>query len=126
MYHLFVQLQPLPVRCSSNYVLANSYNNLHTKQVDRCYDWKGNADGAIQESLCAQSEGTVREFNDRAAQVRMELMEKGLNSELYWNNDDPKSTVSLVPTSAHTGEGIPDLIWWLTKLVQDRMTEKIM
>lgn len=45
-------------------------------------------------------------------------MEKGLNTELYWNNDDPTRTVSMVPTSAITGEGIPDLLLWLVKLTQ--------
>lgn len=47
-----------------------------------------------------------------------EVMEKGLNTELYWNNDDPTRTVSMVPTSAITGEGIPDLLLWLVKLTQ--------
>lgn len=45
-------------------------------------------------------------------------MEKGLNTELYWKNDDPMHTVSMVPTSAITGEGIPDLLLWLVKLTQ--------
>lgn len=49
---------------------------------------------------------------------RAEVMEKGLNTELYWNNDDPTRTVSMVPTSAITGEGIPDLLLWLVKLTQ--------
>lgn len=47
-----------------------------------------------------------------------EVMEKGLNTELYWKNDDPAHTVSMVPTSAITGEGIPDLLLWLVRLTQ--------
>lgn len=47
-------------------------------------------------------------------------MEKGLNTELYWKNDDPTHTVSMVPTSAITGEGIPDLLLWLVRLTQVR------
>ena len=31
-------------------------------------------------------------------------MEQGLNAKLYWENDDLGGTVSLVPTSAITGE----------------------
>ena len=34
--------------------------------------------------------------------------------------------VSLVPTSAHTGEGIPDLLKLLVSLTQERMTNKLM
>lgn len=47
-----------------------------------------------------------------------EVMEKGLNTELYWKNDDPTHTVSMVPTSAISGEGIPDLLLWLVRLTQ--------
>lgn len=36
----------------------------------------------------------------------------------YWENTDPRSYVSIVPTSAHTGEGIPDLLFWIIKLTQ--------
>lgn len=42
----------------------------------------------------------------------------GLNAKLYWENDDPAHTVSLVPTSAVTGEGVPDLIMMLITLTQ--------
>lgn len=34
--------------------------------------------------------------------------------------------VSLVPTSAHTGEGIPDLLSLLVQLTQNRLTERLM
>jgi len=44
----------------------------------------------------------------------------GLNAKLYWENDDPAHTVSLVPTSAVTGEGVPDLLMMLITLTQVR------
>ncbi len=50
------------------------------------------------------------EFKDRAAQAIVQLNEQGLNAKLYWENDDLGGTVSLVPTSAVTGEGVPDLL----------------
>jgi len=45
-------------------------------------------------------------------------MGKGMNCELYWENKDPRSTVSIIPTSAMTGEGVPDLIYQLLNLSQ--------
>ena len=53
-------------------------------------------------------------------------MEQGLNSKLYWENDDINHTVSLVPTSAHSGEGVPDLLMMLITLTQERQVEKLM
>jgi translation initiation factor 5B len=48
-------------------------------------------------------------------------MEKGLNAELYWENKELGSTVSLVPTSAISGEGINDLLHMLTRLSQTKL-----
>ncbi|CAM9361250.1 unnamed protein product [Chrysoparadoxa australica] len=95
-------------------------------KVDRCYGWKSTPDGAVRESLANQDSNTTNEFHDRAERVRTELMEKGLNAELYWNNSDPANTVSLIPTSAITGEGIPDILMRLAHLSQDRLTQQIM
>jgi len=45
---------------------------------------------------------------------------------LYYENDDYRRVVSLVPTSAHTGEGIPDLLLLLVQLTQQMMVERLM
>ena len=31
-------------------------------------------------------------------------MEQGLNAKLYYENDDPRQYISVVPTSAHSGD----------------------
>ena len=49
----------------------------------------------------------------------------GLNCELYYKNKDFRKNVSLVPTSAITGEGIPDLLMLITQLSQQMMGEKL-
>ena len=38
--------------------------------------------------------------------------------QLYWENDSLDDTVSLVPTSAVSGEGVPDLLMMLITLTQ--------
>lgn len=38
------------------------------------------------------------------------MAEKGFNTVLYWDNDNVKDYVSLIPTSGVSGEGIPDLL----------------
>ena len=43
----------------------------------------------------------------------------------YWENPDFKTSVSIVPTSALTGEGVPDLLYMLLKLTQDLMVDKL-
>ena len=51
--------------------------------------------------------------------------EQGLNAVLYYQNKDFVHNVSLVPTSAHTGEGIPDMLALLIQLTQTKLTKKI-
>ena len=48
----------------------------------------------------------------------LDLNEQGLNVALYWENPDIRKYVNIVPTSAITGEGIPDLLQLLVKLTQ--------
>lgn len=60
----------------------------------------------------------MQEFNERFSQAQLNLNEQGLNVSLYWKNPDPRKFVNVVPTSAHTGEGIPDLLQLLVKLTQ--------
>ena len=43
---------------------------------------------------------------------------QGLNVALYWKNPDPRKYVNIVPTSAISGEGIPDMLQLLVKLTQ--------
>jgi translation initiation factor 5B len=50
---------------------------------------------------------------------------QGLNCELYYRNTDFRKFVSLVPTSAITGEGIPDLLLLITQLTQSMMGDRL-
>ena len=49
-----------------------------------------------------------------------------MNAALYYDNDDYRRVVSVVPTSAMTGEGVPDLLLLAVQLTQELMTKKIM
>ena len=95
-------------------------------KVDRCYGWKTMADCPIREALAAQDENCRFEFKDRSERAIVQLMEQGLNAKLYWENDDLAHTVSLVPTSAISGEGVPDLLKMVITLTQTRLTEQLM
>lgn len=52
--------------------------------------------------------------------------EQGLNACLYYDNKNFARNVSIVPTSAVTGEGVPDMIMLLVNLTQQRMSDRLM
>ena len=95
-------------------------------KIDRLYGWKKIENNGFQESLALQNKGVQNEFRDRLEKTKVAFAEQGFNSELYYENKSMAKNVSLVPTSAHTGEGIPDMLKLLVTLTQERMTNKLM
>ena len=95
-------------------------------KIDRLYGWKKIDNNGFQDSLALQNKAVQGEFKTRLDQTKVALAEQGFNSELYYENKSMAKFVSLVPTSAHTGEGIPDMIKLLVQLTQERMTNKLM
>jgi translation initiation factor 5B len=63
----------------------------------------------------------MTEFENRVSQTVVQFAEEGFNSCLYWDNQDPEDYLSLVPTSAITGEGLPDLMTYLSLQCQTRI-----
>ncbi|KAI9824413.1 MAG: hypothetical protein M1832_001948 [Thelocarpon impressellum] len=95
-------------------------------KIDRLYGWKPIANNGFKDSLAKQNKGVLNEFHDRLANTKVAFAEQGFNSELFYENKSMAKNVSLVPTSAHTGEGIPDMLKLLVELTQERMTNKLM
>ncbi|EGX46505.1 hypothetical protein AOL_s00109g77 [Orbilia oligospora ATCC 24927] len=95
-------------------------------KIDRLYGWKEVPNNGFEDSLAKQSKAVQNEFKDRLAQTKLAFAEQSLNAELFHENKNMSKFVSLVPTSAHTGEGIPDMLKLLITLTQQRMAEKLM
>lgn len=53
------------------------------------------------------------------------VLMKGLNAALFFENKDPRTFVSLVPTSAHTGDGMGNLISLLVDLTQTMLNKRL-
>lgn len=95
-------------------------------KIDRLYDWKPIPNDSFRASFAKQSRAVQEEFQSRYSKIQLELSEQGLNSELYFQNKNMAKYVSIVPTSAVTGEGVPDLLWLLLELTQKRMSKQLM
>lgn len=48
-----------------------------------------------------------------------------MNAALFYENKDPRTFVSLVPTSAHTGDGMGSLICLLVELTQTMLSKRL-
>eukprot|EP01137_Pigoraptor_chileana_P016519 Opistho-2@73413 len=94
-------------------------------KIDRIYDWKATPWMPVQETLSQQKKNVTMEFAERTKAAITAFAEQGLNACLYYDNKDFRKYVSLVPTSAHTGEGIPDLLMLLVQLTQKLMSDRL-
>ncbi|XP_026984623.1 eukaryotic translation initiation factor 5B isoform X2 [Sagmatias obliquidens] len=94
-------------------------------KIDRLYDWKKSPDCDVAATLKKQKKNTRDEFEERAKAIIVEFAQQGLNAALFYENKDPRTFVSLVPTSAHTGDGMGSLIYLLVELTQTMLNKRL-
>jgi translation initiation factor 5B len=78
-----------------------------------------------EQTLEKQKAYVRSEFETRTAKIMTEFAEEGLNAALYWQNPDVRKFISVVPTSARTGEGVCDLLLLMMHLVQRFLENKV-
>ncbi|GCB73273.1 eukaryotic translation initiation factor 5B isoform X2 [Scyliorhinus torazame] len=94
-------------------------------KIDRLYDWKKGPDADVVATLKKQKKNTKDEFDERAKSTIVEFAQQGLNAALFYENKDPRTFVSLIPTSAHTGDGMGNLIAMLVDLTQTMLAKRL-
>lgn len=91
-------------------------------KVDRLYNWKTCCNAPIGKALKLQCKDVQVEFHHRVTQIITQFKEQVLNTELYNKNKDMGETYSIAPTSAISGEDIPEmlllLVQWAQKTVE--------
>ncbi|KAI9491052.1 P-loop containing nucleoside triphosphate hydrolase protein [Zychaea mexicana] len=95
-------------------------------KIDRLFQWKAIPNNSFQASLAKQKKSVQQEFETRLEKTMLLFAEQGLNAALYYKNPNVAKYVSLVPTSAVTGEGVPDMLNLLVNLTQTRMSNQLM
>jgi len=94
-------------------------------KVDRLYEWKPNRHKDVRDVLESQPHNTQMEFQKRKDEVILGLNEQGLNASLFWENPDPEEYIHLVPTSAHSGDGMGNLMAMLVQISQHNLRKRI-
>ncbi|KAK7496614.1 hypothetical protein BaRGS_00012266 [Batillaria attramentaria] len=94
-------------------------------KIDRLYQWKTNPNADIVNTVKRQTGHTKSEFDERTQMVITQLAEEGLNAALFYENKNPKEYVSLVPTSAHSGDGMGNLVALICELCQSMLAKRL-
>ncbi|KAI3513595.1 hypothetical protein L1887_20931 [Cichorium endivia] len=118
-------LEPQTIESLNLLRMRNTEFIVALNKVDRLYGWKTCRNAPIGKAMKLQSKDVQLEFEHRLTQIITEFKEQGLNTELYNKNKDRGETYSIVPTSAISGEGIPEMLLLLVQWAQKTMVEKL-
>ncbi|MEM0041656.1 MAG: translation initiation factor IF-2 [Candidatus Korarchaeum sp.] len=94
-------------------------------KIDTIYGWKPQEGKPFIVSERSQSASALAELERRLYRVVDQLMEHGINAERYDRIRDFTKSFAIIPTSAITGEGVPDLLAILFGLVQRYMLDRL-
>ncbi|KAG7587305.1 Small GTP-binding protein domain [Arabidopsis thaliana x Arabidopsis arenosa] len=118
-------LEPQTIESLNLLRMRNTEFIVALNKVDLLYGWKTCKNAPIVKAMKQQTKDVTNEFNMRLTYIITQFKEQGLNTELYYKNKEMGETFSLVPTSAKSGEGIPDLLLLLVQWAQKTMVEKL-
>ena len=93
-------------------------------KIDAISGWQKSKDIA-KNRIDSQRPNVKSSFEEKLYEVIGSISENKLNSDLYFNISDFRKTIGIIPISAKTGEGIPELLMILVGLAQRFLEDKL-
>ncbi|MGY5874073.1 MAG: GTP-binding protein, partial [Candidatus Thorarchaeota archaeon] len=94
-------------------------------KLDKVPGWREKEGMSLFEAIKAQGISTQSEVDRRIYEIVGALSSNKIQSERFDRVEDFQKTVAIVPTSAKTGTGIPELLMVLSGLTQQYMKERL-
>jgi len=94
-------------------------------KIDLIQGWRSSGLAPFNKTFEAQSKLAQEELEKRIYELVGELSFFGFKADLYTRIRDFTKTLAIVPVSAKTGEGIPDLLLILLGLAQSFMQDRL-
>ena len=91
-------------------------------KIDLISGWRSYK-GDLLKTIEGQSEGVKKELDRKLYELVGKLYERGFNSERFDRVEDYTKQVAIVPCSAKTADGIPELLMIITGLTQKYLEE---
>ncbi len=92
-------------------------------KIDLIPGWKSSEN--CMQGLSNQSESTKKIFDERFYKVIGQISEMGFDSNIFTEVQDYSNTIAVIPISAKTGEGVPELLSLLAGLSQKFLLKKL-
>ena len=104
--------------CRTPFVMAAT-------KIDRLSGWRAHPNETFLSSFGKQNQRVIDLLEKKSYELVGSLAEHGFSSERFDRVDDFAKSLAIVPVSAHTGEGIADLLMVLIGLAQRYMEEAL-
>ncbi|MFB6104831.1 MAG: translation initiation factor IF-2 [Halobacteriaceae archaeon] len=92
-------------------------------KIDTIPGWNPDPDAPIRDRYEAQTDRVRSSLDEKLYDIIGQLSDHGFNSDFYWRVSNFRENIGVVPVSAETGEGVPDLLAVLMGLAQRYMRE---
>lgn len=96
-------------------------------KIDNISGWRTNKNSEIdlKKNIESQLINVKPIFDERYLTIAGALSSYGFDADLFYNINDFTKKIAMVPCSARTGEGIPELMMMLCGLSQKYLTERL-
>lgn len=94
-------------------------------KIDTVPGWNPNPDDPVQTTLEKQSDRAESRLNEKLYELIGQLSDEEFSADMYWRVQNFRENIGVVPVSAETGEGIPDLLTVLMGLSQRYLKDEM-
>ncbi len=94
-------------------------------KIDRLGGWHSDKDKLVLSNIQSQDERVITTFETKLYEIVGKLSEMGFNSERFDRVNDYTKEIAIIPTSARTGEGFPELLMVITGLAQKYLEDTL-
>ncbi|QLD90421.1 translation initiation factor IF-2 [Natronomonas salina] len=94
-------------------------------KIDTVPGWNPNEDMPVQQTMELQSDRAEDRLNESLYELIGQLSDEGFSADMYWRVQNFRENIGVVPVSAETGEGVPDLLTVLMGLSQRYLKEEM-
>jgi translation initiation factor 5B len=94
-------------------------------KIDTVPGWNPTQDRPSKIAIEAQSDRVQSDLNENLYEIIGQLSDEEFSADMYWRVQDFQKNIGVVPVSAETAEGVPDLLTVLMGLSQRYMKDEM-